>query len=563
VALLALLALAFTAVAVRLVDLQAVSPDEFAARGIAQRMRTEHLAAERGSIFDRNGHELALSVPQHTVWAEPRAIADPAATAAALGPVLGLDVAALTQKLTGKGGFAYVARQIDDAKAGEVRALGLAGINLVAESKRFAPSGSLAASIIGETDIDNKGISGVESIYDRQLVGTPGELQIERGPDGSTIAGGREQVHPAVRGNDLVLTIDQSLQFEVERQLAKALEEHGAAHATAVVMDPTTGEILAMASVGRGPDGAPRSSSENRAVTSAFEPGSVNKVITMAAGLEEGVIKADEKLLVPDHMMVGPAPFSDHDPHPTMEMSITDILSASSNIGTIMVAEKLGETRMDAYLRRFGLGQVSGLGFPGETAGIMQPLPWRGTDIGSVPIGQGVAVNALQMLQVFNTLANDGVWVQPTLVRATVDARGREQRTLDPKKVQVVSKTTARQLRAMMSEVVAKGTGTNAAIKGYTVAGKTGTAKKTLNGAYQTGDYISSFAGFVPAESPRLSAIVVIDEPRPTYFASIVAAPTFASINQYALGLFKIPPPATAVLPDVPTVQAGSATGHD
>lgn len=554
-----MLAIAFSAVAVRLVDLQAVSADRFAARGIAQRLRTEPLAAERGSIFDRNGHELALSVPQHTVWAEPRVIDDPAATAAALAPVLGLDVATLTQTLTGERGFAYLARQVDDAMAARVRALALTGINLVAESKRFAPSGQLAASIIGGTDIDNQGISGVESIYDGELVGTPGTLEIERGPDGSTIVGGRERVTPAVRGNDLMLTIDQSLQYEVEQSLMRVLVEHNAKNADAVVMDPTTGQILAMASIGRDAKGAPRPNTENRAVTSAFDPGSVNKVITMAAGLEEGVITPDEKLLVPDRMQVGGKPFSDHDPHPTQQMSITDILSESSNIGTIMVAQELGEARMDAYLRRFGLGASTGLRFPGETAGIMQPRPWRGPDIAAVSLGQGLAVNALQMLQVFNTLANDGVWVEPTLVRATLDAQGREEQSPAPSTRRVVSPTTARQLRAMMGSVVTDGTGKNAAINGYTVAGKTGTAKKLRNGRYEDGNYISSFAGFVPAESPRLSAIVVMDEPRPIFYASVVAAPVFASINQYALRLFKIPPPARATLPVVPTAKAAPA----
>jgi cell division protein FtsI (penicillin-binding protein 3) len=559
-----LLGVAFTAVAARLVDLQVVGSDSYVARGLAQRLYTKQLPAERGSIFDRNGYELALSVPQHTVWADPTEVRDPVGTAAALAPVLGVQPADILPALKGKGRFAYVRRQIDDTMAEAVTALALPGIHLVGESKRFSPSGDLAASIIGSTTVDNAGLSGLELIRNDDLLGTPGSLQVERGPDGRSIAGGRDHVIPAKRGKDLVLTVDQSLQFEVEQALAEAISKTNAEHATAVVMNPTTGEILAMASVGKDGDGVIRPSSENRAVTAAFEPGSVNKVITVAGALEEGLIQPDTKLTVPDHLQVSTGMFSDHDGHPTVPMTITDIISQSSNVGTIMIAKQLGEARVDAYLRKFGLGSYSGLGFPNETPGLMRKGRWNGTDIGSIPIGQGVSVTALQMLQVFNTLANDGVWVQPSLVRSSVDANGNETRAPEPATRRVVSVKTARQVRAMMASVVSEGTGKSASIAGYTVAGKTGTARKPDNhGGYEIGAYISSFAGFVPAETPKLSAIVVIDEPRPVYYAGIVAAPVFARINQYALRLFKIPPPAGAELPDVPVAKPVDAARLD
>jgi cell division protein FtsI (penicillin-binding protein 3) len=276
-----------------------------------------------------------------------------------------------------------------------------------------------------------------------------------------------------------------------------------------------------------------------------FEPGSVNKVITIAAALETGTAKPDTVLQVPGSLQVGTKSFSDNEPHGVEPFSVTDILTKSSNIGTIMLAQQLGRQTVSDYLTRFGLGQPTGLNFPQETNGIMRQQ-WNGSDMGSIPIGQGVAVNALQMLQVYNTIANGGVWVQPRLVKATVSADGKETPTAKPETRQVISKETASQITAMLTNVVKNGTGVNAQIDGYTVAGKTGTARKNdlQNGGYIIGGYYSTFAGFVPAESPRLSALVVLDEPRPNYYAGTVAAPVFARISQYALRDLRIPPPA-------------------
>ena len=543
-------------VAFRLVQLQVLSPDDYAARGVAQRLRTVVLPAERGSIFDRNGAELAMSVRQQTVWVNPKQIADPGAAATALAGALGQDRAGVLEQLTKPGTFVYLARQVDDAVAEKVRALGLLGVNIVDESARFNPAGSLAASVLGDVDLDNLGVSGLERQFESNLLGIPGELVIERGPDGRTIAGGRQSITPSQRGQDLVLTIDRSLQFEVERALAEKMNETGAERATALVMDPTTGEILAMANLTRDEAGNPVPGRENRALTAAFEPGSVNKVVTLAAALEEGVVTPDTVFEVPDRLRVSVHEFSDSEPHPTQRWSVNDILTKSSNIGTIKVAQSLGEQRVASYLRRFGLGQLTGLGFPQETPGIMKTGRWDGTDIGSIPIGQGVAVNALQMLQVFNTLANGGEWIEPRLVRATVDGEGNEELLPAPARRRVVSQRTAEQMTAMLVNVVEVGTGVKARIQGYTVAGKTGTARKpsTETRGYEPGAYISSFAGFVPAQAPKLSAIVVLDEPQP-YYAGLVAAPVFARVNQYALRTLRIPPPAVALEADVPTAE--------
>jgi cell division protein FtsI (penicillin-binding protein 3) len=271
----------------------------------------------------------------------------------------------------------------------------------------------------------------------------------------------------------------------------------------------------------------------------------------MSAALEEGTYRPESVLRVPDRMQVSTHQFSDHEPHAPANWTLTDILTQSSNIGTIKIAQALGPTKVKEYLERFGLGHDTGLAFPQQTRGIMNYGRWNGTDIGSIPIGQGVAVNALQMLQVFNTLANGGVWIEPHLVKEVVGPKGVEARTPSPEQRRVVSEQTAKQMTAMMTNVVERGTGTPAQIKGYTVAGKTGTARKVIDGQYQSGAYVSSFAGFVPAESPKLSAIVVFDEPHP-YYAAQVAAPVFARIQQYALRVFKIPAPDKGLGVQVP-----------
>lgn len=556
------LVLLFVAVAARLVSLQVVAPDDYVARGEAQRLRTVALPAERGAIFDRTGAELALSVRQRTVWADPREVTDAADEAALLAPILGQDAALVEEQLSGDGAFVYLARKVGDDVAARVDALDLDSVGLLDESQRFAPAGDLASSLLGSVDIDNLGISGLERQFDDVLVGTPGSLSIERGPDGRTIAGGRQSLEPPDRGDDLILTLDRALQFEVERALGEQIVATGAEAGVAVVMDPRSGEILAMANLRASSDGtAAETSRDNMAVTSVFEPGSVNKVVTLAAALEEGVFSTEDTLSVPDQLQVSIHRYSDSSPHPVEQWSLSDILTKSSNVGTIMIAQELGPERIDEYLRRFGLGKRTGLEWPDESPGIMLPLDeWSGTSIGSIPIGSGVAVNALQMLDAFNVVANGGELVEPSLVRATIDAEGVERPVEPPRRTRVVSEDTAAKMRAMLANVVANGTGINAAIEGYTVAGKTGTAKKpdTVRRGYEDGAYIASFAGFVPAEDPQLSVIVVLDEPRPVFYGGLTAAPVFADITRYALRQLRIPPPV-AELPTVAVNESGPA----
>lgn len=556
-AMLVVMAVGLSAVVLRLTQVQALSASGYAEKGADQRVRTIELAAERGSIFDRNGIDLALSVNQQTVWANPRVVPDAEVTdyARKLAPVLRVDEKVLVDRLgRDRAAFVYLARKVDDATAEAVKALALPGVDFVPESKRFYPSGALAGPVLGAVGLDNQGLSGLEVAYDRSLAGKPGQLVLEQDPVGRRIPQGRTLFEPATRGQDLVLTIDQSLQFEVERALVEAVQSASARGGTAVIADVRDGHILAMANIvgdgaGSARPGGP--GEKNRAVTDVYEPGSTNKVITMAGAIEEGLVSPETRYTVPDKMAVGNHVFSDHEPHPPVDWSVNDIFLNSSNIGTIMVAQKLGKEKLDHYLREFGFGSKTGLRFPGEASGLLlDPENWWVTSMGTVPIGNGLAVSALQMLGVYMSVANGGVWKPPVLVGETVDAAGVRHPVEPGPSRRVVSARTAELVNAMLTDVVLRGTGSNAAIPGYTAAGKTGTARKPLEGARgYSGQYVASFAGFVPAEDPRLAAVVVLDEPTPIYGGQ-VAAPVFSRILQYALRLERIPPPPAAVAVD-------------
>jgi cell division protein FtsI (penicillin-binding protein 3) len=562
-AVLVLFAFLLLAVIGRLAQLQVLDQDRLASLGAEQRTRAVEVAADRGSVLDRSGNDLAISLPQQTVWTDPSLVEDPGAVAAELAPVLGIPVEEVLADLTTPGRFADIAHQVDDDTARAVADLELPGVYLRDEPARFHPGGDLLRSVLGSTNVDNTGRSGLEAQYDDLLSGEPGERVFERDPNGRTIPGSEHVVEGARAGDDLVLTIDRGMQYAAESALAAQIARMGADGGTVIVTVPGTGEVLAMANLtvpeGGGP---PVPSSNNLALTTVFEPGSVNKVITLAAALEEGIVSPTSVLQVPDHLQVSDHRFTDHDPHPTSNWTPTDILATSSNIGTIMMGQELGPERIDGYLRRFGFGSRTALGFPNESPGLMLPVDdWSGTSIGSIPIGQGIAVTAMQMLAAYNVIANDGVYVEPRLVQGTIDADGHRTDAPAPATERVVSETTADAVRDMMVAVVDAGTGREAAIDGYSVAGKTGTARKPqANGTYEDGagnyHYVTTFAGFVPAQDPQLSIIVVIDEPSASTYASAVSAPVFAELAQYALRQFRIPPPAEPFVPSVPAPTA-------
>lgn len=561
---------AFSAIAVRLVQVQAVDADRFAAFGESQRLHTVTLRTSRGAIFDRNGRDLALTINRPTIWANPRLVTDPFAEAAALAPVLGVDEAGLVERLRRDAAFVYVARRVDESTAQRVKGLDLDGVFLLegGEPMRFNPAGDLALPLLGMVGIDNTGLAGLEQKYESVLAGTPGRMVVERDPTGDEIPGGVRELQPATPGDDLVLTIDRSLQYEAERALSAAIVDHDAAGGVAAVMEVATGEILALADLRAGEAGEPpRPAEALTALGHVHEPGSVNKMITVAAAMEEEVVQPEDHLTVPYTIQVADKTFKEHDFHPTEEWSITDIVANSSNVGSIMIGQALGKDRLDSYLRRFGFGARTALQFPGESPGIMlDPDDWSGTSIGTIPIGQGIAVTPVQMLAAYNTVANGGVYVEPKLVRGTVGSDGTMQPAAASGTRRVVSERTARHMTGMLGEVVSRGTGINAAIDGYRVAGKTGTAKKPRLDArgYEPGAYVSSFAGFVPAERPALTAIVMLDEPRAAIYGGTVAAPAFAAMTRYGLRQFRVPPvpPGAPVLPTTTTLAGSDAAAN-
>lgn len=546
----------FASLLVRVGYLQVADHDAYRAYAEDQRVDVVSVPAQRGSVLDRTGAELAMSLPQQTLWADPSLVGDPAAAAEVLAPLLWTTVADVEARLRQPGEFVYLARQMSEERADEVGAAieehELDGLFFQQEQARFRPDDLLGRSVVGTVDVDGAGLSGLEQQYDELLSGRDGEVRIERGADGATIPDGEREITAADQGDHLVLTVDRGLQYVAERALAAQVDATGAQGGMVLASDPRTGEILAMANVAGQGDEPAAPSGNNAALTTVFEPGSVNKVITMAAALEEGVVAPSTVLHVPDSLQVSDHLFTDHDPHAPVDWSVTDVLTQSSNVGTIMIAQELGAERLDGYLRDFGFGEPSGLGFPNEAAGLMLDLDdWTGTSIGSIPLGQGISVTAMQMLTAYNAIANGGVLVEPQLVSATVDADGVSTPAAAPDQRRVVSSETAAQLRSMLANVVAEGTGTDAAIPGYTVAGKTGTARKPQpEGGYEDAagnyHYVSSFAGFVPAEDPGLSVIVVIDEPTSSIYAGDVAAPVFAQVAQESLRRLQIPPAPTA-----------------
>lgn len=555
IALLCALLAGYGVVAGRLFWLQVLDSNRMSAMAAEQRLRTLALPAQRGSILASDGTELAISMETETIYASPREVGDPRAAAQSLAPVLGVDAGKLEEKLTGRSGFVYLARRQAPEVAAQVRLKNIPGIGLLPEPKRFYPSGPLAAQVLGFVGDENKGLAGLESSYDALLSGTPGKAITERDPAGRIIPAGQLSVQKAVSGSDLVLTIDKQIQYEAEAALARAVKTWNANGGTVIVMDPRTGNILAMAN---NPSFDPNdlrtstaASRRNRAAVDVLEPGSVSKMVTAAAALETGVTTPTELMRVDDELRIGSKVFTDSHPHPVQTLSFAQVIQTSSNVGTIKVAERLGKESLYEYLRRFGYGTKTGLKFPGESAGIVPaPERWWQTSLGTIAIGHGVAVTPLQMARAYATLANGGTEVQPNLVLATVDPSGKRTATKPLRGRQVVRPETAQALTEMLVGVTEseRGTGNTAAIPGYRVAGKTGTAQKPRIGAPGYSGYMSSFVGFAPADDPRLVVAVVLDDPVP-FLAGQTAAVTFREVMQFSLRRLGTQPGPGRLLP--------------
>lgn len=543
--LLGALLLCLVAVGVRLGYVQVVRSDEYEAAARRQRVRRIELPAQRGAIYDGKGGELAISVPARTVYANPKQISDIDRTSRTLAALLGRSEEEITEKLRRDSGFVYLARRIGVMTGAKIAELKLPGVGVLDEARRLYPGGELASGVVGFVGTDRKGLAGLEYGYEELLGGEPGYRILEQDPLGRRIPQGAFTEDLPITGSDLVLTLDPDVQLAADRALARALETTHANGGMVVALDPRSGEILAMSNApGFDPnalDDIDPEAIRNGVVTDAFEPGSVNKVITAAAALDEKAIGHDEQMWVPEKIKIGDKEFIEED-RPARSLDLRGILSQSSNLGTIRIAQKLGPDRLDTYFEKFGYGRGTGLGFPGESAGSLPTSGRWDTSLPTMAIGQGLSVTALQIAQVYATVANDGIVIEPRLVSGWVDPHGQHHAAPQSRHRRVVSVETARHLRDMLATVVSEGTGIHAAVPNYTVAGKTGTARRLLEGRGYSG-HTATFFGMVPASRPEIVIGVVLDNPVPME-GGLAAAPVFSEIAKQAVRILHIPPPA-------------------
>ncbi|GGY52651.1 peptidoglycan D,D-transpeptidase FtsI family protein [Streptomyces omiyaensis] len=570
---------------VRLLQVQAVDASAYAAKADKYRYQEYTLSAERGEITDRNGIALATSVDAYDITADPKLFTAeesklrdaPEQAAALLAPILGKEPADLAKKLrTPKSRYTLLARkqtpqvwnQIKDLRkvyAQKAQEPGGTGVNLLGgvlsepSTKRVYPNGDLGAGILGYVNAEGRGAGGVESMLDPELAGQDGKIRF-------TASGGRQvptagsQGTPAVPGSDIELTIDRDIQWAAQRAIADQVQKSRADRGYVIVQDTRTGEILAMANApGFDPNdlsAANAAAMGNAALQDAYEPGSTSKVMSMAAVLEEGKAAPDTHVTVPNRLHRGDRLFKDDIDHPTWYLTLNGVLAKSSNIGTILATGQLGKDQaesnrvLDGYLRRFGIGSPTGLGFPGETAGILaKPEDWSTSQQYTIPFGQGLSVNALQAASVYSTIANGGVRVEPTLVRGTKGPDGRFTPAPKPGENRVVSEKTATTLAQMLESVVddREGTGTKAAIPGYRVAGKTGTANRVDPELGRYKGYTASFAGFAPADQPRVTVYCAIQNPtKGSYFGGQICGPIYKKVMEFALKTLHVAPTGSA-----------------
>ncbi|WP_318835992.1 penicillin-binding protein [Desulfuromonas versatilis] len=549
---------AFCLVAVRAFQLQVQGEQEWRKRAERQHQKVIPLTPRRGTIFDRNGEELALSIEVDSIYVQPRQVTDPAAAARALSGVLSMSAASLKAKLSSGKSFLWLKRQVTPRESELVRALEIAGVGFTKEHRRFYPNSEQGAQVIGFTGVDPKGLEGVELKYDAEILGQSGYLVTERDALGRGIGSGEVVIEGQNQGSNLQLTIDKNIQYIAEKELAAGVREANAKAGTVVVLDPMTGEVLAMASQ---PDFNPNAFYKyrpnqwrNRAICDTFEPGSTLKLFMMAAALNEGLVRMDQKIYCENGVFkVGGKVIHDH--HKYKDLSVLEILKYSSNIGSAKIGKMLERERLYRYLTDFGFGQNTGIDLPGEVPGLLRrPSQWFEIDLAAISFGQGMTITALQLARATAAIANGGYLMDAPVVSKVTDHEGRVLTSNPPRAIKrVVSEDVARQVREMMTTVSEEGgTGTLAAVPGFRVAGKTGTAQKVdpVTGGYSVDKRVASFVGFVPAENPRLVILSVIDEPEGKTYGGLVAAPVFSRIASQSLRYLKVAP--TAPLPAGP-----------
>jgi cell division protein FtsI (penicillin-binding protein 3) len=545
-----LVACAFLVLLGRLAVLQVVKHEEYARLADSQHAKTIPLKPRRGTIVDRHGQVLAMSTRAESLFAVPALIDDGDALARQLAPILGEPVADIERRLAPSRRFVFVKRRLPHDVAEAVREIGHPGLGFVDESMRLYPNRELAAHAVGFEGIDGKGLAGVEQSLDEHLAGTEGRALVGRDALGRELHGAPRVLKPSTPGRGLRLTIDATLQYVAERELDALWRRTRAKAAMAVMMDPRTGEILAWAiRPTYNPNTFQSATDEdrrNRAVTDPFEPGSTFKVILAAAALEEGVMRPSDRVYAENGAItVGGATI--HDWKRYGWLSFAEVLQNSSNVGSIKVGLALGRERYYKYMTGFGFGSPTGLGFTGESRGQLRPpSQWSGLSLPTMSIGQEISLTAVQIVAAVSAIANGGRLMQPQIVRELTDTEAQHaERSFAPRVVrQVVSPDTARILTDMMVNVVANGTGKRAAIAGYAVAGKTGTAQKMDKATrrYSRAPGVLSFVGFAPADDPRLTLLVMLDEPKNEKWGSEAAAPVFAAIARESLRHLNVPP---------------------
>jgi cell division protein FtsI (penicillin-binding protein 3) len=543
-----LLLLSLGGVAAKLFFLQIQQRDRLAERATKQYQRRLPIVSRRGTITDRAGRELAVSLKVLSAFAQPAAVEDPAATAKALAPILEQPAKDILARLTTDKPFVWIQRQLDPAKTEAISDLNLKGIGLYPESRRYYPRQELAAHVLGMMGLDDRGLEGLEHQYDDLLGGQPQFVAAQQDALGRVIF---RQEEPERRAPvfDLTLTIDEVIQYITERELQRAVERSRAKAGTAIVMDPWTGEVLALANQPTyDPNNYQKSGAaarRDRAVTDAFEPGSIFKAILAAGALEEGVIRPGDRFFGENGAIeVSGVTIRDHEKYGWL--TVREILAHSSNVGAIKIGQKLGKSLYYHYISSFGFGSLTGLDLPGETPGLMRrPKSWSALSLSVLSLGQEISVTPVQIATAFSAVANGGNLVRPHVVHALKAQDGSLSREVDPGVIRrVISPETARTLLDMLRGAVEDGTGKEAALEEYTVAGKTGTAQKMdpATGRYSHQKIVASFVGAVPAESPRLVILVLIDEPEALRWGGSIAAPTFREIARDALKYLQVPP---------------------
>jgi cell division protein FtsI (penicillin-binding protein 3) len=532
----ALFLLLFGAATARATWIGTIKSGSLGARAVQQQVEDVTVPASRGTILDRHGMELAVSEDAVTVFAHPYLIKDPAKVSARLAPLLGMAESDLLKKLANRSStFVYLRHRMDPERGHQIQQLQIPGIETVIEPKRVYPQGYLASQVLGTVNDSNKGAAGLEYSQEDMLGGDDGERRLVKDALGKPVS--LVETKRAKSGDDIKLTLDAAIQERVEAVLGEVGQTYQPAGATAMVMDPRTGAILALANWPRvdanNPAGAPPYASQDRAIQFNYEPGSTFKAFTVAGALEDRLIRPDSMLDVPAKIHVADRIVGEAHDEGNGPLTVAQILQRSSNVGTVMIGLKLGNKRFDHWVRRFGFGKPTGVDLPGEQQGIVLDVKhYSGSSIGNMPIGQGLSVTPIQMASAYTAIANGGIKHEPYIV-AGDRKPGRR----------VLSRRTADEVSHMLIGVLAAGgTAQEASVPGYTLAGKTGTAEKPENGTYSKTDFVASFIGYAPAKHPRLLVSVMVDEPRGDIYGGTVAAPAFERIMEFALPYLKIPP---------------------